>query len=58
VNIAPYILQQGIAARHADLVRHADAARVARRPRRRVGLKLTVVRRPRPRFRARLEHET
>jgi len=31
----PYILEQGIAARHADLVREADAARLAMRPSRR-----------------------
>ena len=27
----PYILEQGIAARHADLTREADAARLAKR---------------------------
>ena len=61
VNIQPYILQQGIAARHADLVREAAAARRAaqasRRPRRlrfRLGLAAILRARPRP---ARLEPE-
>jgi len=58
VNVPPYILQQGIAARHADLVRQADAARLARRPSRRFRLRLVVIRRPRPGFWARLRLET
>jgi hypothetical protein len=29
VNVQPYILQQGLEARHADLVRQADAGRLA-----------------------------
>jgi hypothetical protein len=35
VNVAPHILEQAIAARHADLVRQADAARLAARATRR-----------------------
>jgi hypothetical protein len=35
MNMQPYILEQGIAARHSDLVREANAGRLARRSSRR-----------------------
>jgi hypothetical protein len=35
VNVQPYILQQALEARHADLVRQADAGRLASRASRR-----------------------
>jgi hypothetical protein len=38
VNIQPYILQQGLEARHTELVRQAEAGRLAARASRRLRL--------------------
>jgi hypothetical protein len=62
VNIQPYIVQQRIEARHADLVRQADAARLAAASQRRrrlsvARLRVLAIRRPRLSLQGKLEPE-
>jgi len=44
VNLQPYIVESALGARHADLVRRAEAARLAARPARRRRLSVAWLR--------------